>query len=254
MDKGISNVVAALIGATATIIVGIIGPYGLLQQENSALQQENTSLQQENSELQEQTAEADNGNLQLQISTLQSENAKLLESNSNLNAQIEVLKSEKKQLEEEILTLRSSSTVSVSTPAFSAGEEYDLLAVCPPYEKNNRTSIYTGNNSFSMSGQQYRSGITMRIMEDGSWFLSNLRGEYSELHFDLGHVDGSGMSDVVLMVYLDNVLYETYTVLSSELYRSVTIPVSEVSQLKMQASYDNWNGYPTVGLGNIVIK
>ena len=132
----------------------------------------------------------------------------------------------------------------------------NFMDVCTPYEMNKRTSLHAGTSSFNMSGEQYRSGITMHVMEDGSWFLSNLKGQYSELQFDLGHVDDSGMTNVMVDVYLDNVLYDSYVVSSSGLPTRITIPVTDVRQIKVYATgdWDNYGGYPTIGLGNMTIK
>ena len=129
-----------------------------------------------------------------------------------------------------------------------------LVDVCPPYEKSKRTYIHTYASPFYMGGTQYMSGITMNIMENGSWFLSNLNSEYQELEFYLGHVDKSGMSDVKLSIFCDEVLYSTYDISATDLPQLITIPVSGVNQLKVVAIYDEYEGYPTIGLGNMTIK
>ena len=130
----------------------------------------------------------------------------------------------------------------------------NFMKVSPPYEKDSNTSLYTGGNSFVMSGDQYSSGVTMWVYESNAWFLSNLKGEYSELQFDAGHVDGSGMTDVTLEIYLDDALYQSYSVSSSDLPKTITVPVTGVHQLKMVASYGEYHGTPTIGLGNMLIK
>lgn len=130
-----------------------------------------------------------------------------------------------------------------------------FMSVCEPYEKNNNTYLYTGGNSFSMSGETYREGVTMKVMENGSWFMSNLKKEYSDLQFYLGHVDGSGMTDCTIAVYLDDVLYGTYDALCEGLPQLISIPVTGVAQLKVVATYDKYEGgYATIGLGNMTIK
>lgn len=129
-----------------------------------------------------------------------------------------------------------------------------LVDVCPPYEKSQRTYIHTYSSPFYMGGTQYISGITMNIMEKGSWFLCNLNSEYQELKFYLGHVDKSGMSDVKLSIFCDEVLYFTYDISAADLPQLVTIPVNDVNQLKVVATYDEYEGYPTIGLGNMIIK
>lgn len=133
-----------------------------------------------------------------------------------------------------------------------------FMDACPPYEMNKDTTIHTGNSSFTMSGERYQSGITMEIFEHGSWFLSNLKGEYSELQFYLGHVDQSGMTNVTLTILLDDVPYMSYDISSYGLPEQITIPVANVKHLKayavMEGGLDNYAGYPTIGLGNITIK
>ena len=234
MDKGISNIIAALIGAVATIIVGIIGPYGLLQRENSALQQENTSLQQENSELQEQTAEADNSNLQSQISTLQSENAKLQESNSNLNAQIEALESEKEQLQEEIATLRNSTAFpeSDNLDKQNLEESYNLLSVCPPYE----TRLYS-SDIFKIGGISYTNSFRLFGDSFGSAYAYfNLNGEYQSLSFDIGHPDGDSSASGPCYIYLDGELVSLVEVNPNKILESYTIPLNGALQMRIEVA------------------
>ena len=129
-----------------------------------------------------------------------------------------------------------------------------FLSVCPPYQSDRRCGTHTDSDSFTMGGELYHDGITMEIFEGGSWFLANLNKQYAELSFALGHVDNTGMTDVTLTVYLDGVLYNTYTVVSSALPQQVTIPVTGVSQLRITANYNDYNGYPTIGLGNMTVK
>ena len=130
----------------------------------------------------------------------------------------------------------------------------NFMDVCAPYEMNSNTYLHTGTKSFTMSGEKYSNGITMEIYDSGSWFLSNLKGEYSELQFYLGHVDGSGMSNVTLTVLLDDVPYMSYEVSSAGLPQLITVPVTGVKQLKVFAEFGDYNGYPTIGLGNMTIK
>lgn len=129
-----------------------------------------------------------------------------------------------------------------------------FMDVCPPYEKDRKVTLYTEGKTFSMSGEQYRDGITMQIDSFGTWFLSNLKKEYTEIQFYLGHKDESGMADATLSVYLDDVLYKTYEVPSSGLPQLIKIPVSGVNQLKIMAAYKEYNGFPEIGLGNMTIR
>ncbi len=130
-----------------------------------------------------------------------------------------------------------------------------FLNVCPPYQKNDDTVLHNGESSFKMGGKTYRNGITMEVWEPGSWFLSNLNGNYNELKFNLGHVDETGMTNVELAIYLDGDYYKTYTVISSNLPTNITIPVSGINQIKVVANMtDDYAGYPTIGLGNMTIK
>ena len=227
MDNGKATIIASVIAAIATLAAAVIGLYGVtLQKENSVLQQENTSLQQENFELQEQTSDKDNDDLQMQISVLVSEISKLKENNSDLNAQVEALESEKSQLEEELSILRNSS----EKPMTGLKATDDLLSVCPPYQTSDR-QYYREQEFFKMGNITYVNGFTM---QDGAYALFNLGGQYKNLTFTLGHIDGTTMIDGVFHIYLDNELKDRIVVDCEALPNEYKLTLDNAQQMKIE--------------------
>ncbi|MBO4450579.1 MAG: NPCBM/NEW2 domain-containing protein [Clostridiales bacterium] len=132
----------------------------------------------------------------------------------------------------------------------------DFLDQCTPYEKSKYTEFYKGDKVFSMSGIKYSSGMVMPVDNNGAWFLSNLRGEYSEWTFEVGHADESYMTDCVLQIYLDDQPYQPVKISSTALSQTITVPVKGVKQIKASVAYDKdtYHGDPKVGFANMVIK
>ena len=132
----------------------------------------------------------------------------------------------------------------------------DFLDQCAPYEKSRYMERYSGDKFFSMSGIKYSTGLTLPVSENGAWFLSNLKGSYTELSFRAGHIDGSSMTDMELSVYLDDVLYQQYKLPCTQLSMAITVPVTGAKQLKVLATYDkdNYHGDPRIGFAEMKLK
>lgn len=148
-------------------------------------------------------------------------------------------------------SLDEEENTDLSTGAQNS-EPLNFIDVCPPYQMDDATKIHKDNKNFLMAGEQYKNAISMYVTSNGTWFLANLKKEYSELQFYLGHIDGSDMGDVTLDIYLDDKLYQSYDVPCSGMPQLITIPVSGVKQLKAYATKDHY--CPEIGLGNITIK
>ena len=99
--------------------------------------------------------------------------------------------------------------------------------------------------SFSMAGDIYN-GTTM---SSNSYGLYNLKGNYSELRFTFGHVDGTDPAGIE--VYLDGVLYKQYTATENDLPTIVQVPISGVQVLKLAGNYKL--GYGDAGIANPVV-
>lgn len=119
-----------------------------------------------------------------------------------------------------------------------------LLDDLEPYESKR---FIDNIGSFTMAGDTY-TGTTMSL---GSYALYNLKGNYSELRFTIGHVDRSGKT-AYLSVYLDDVLYKQYDVSQNDLPSIVQIPLSGVQVLKLESA-NNLTNDSSVGLSNPVV-
>ncbi|MCD7773465.1 MAG: NPCBM/NEW2 domain-containing protein [Ruminococcus sp.] len=128
-----------------------------------------------------------------------------------------------------------------------------LLDVCMPYSSDGFTE-YTLGETFSMGGVEYTNGFT--IYEYGN-AVFNLGGDYESVSFQLGHVDETDNVDVVVKIYCDGVLKETYKPKAENLSVKKKIDVTGVSQLKIVIEEaddnDDWWGQ-SYGFGNVIVK
>ncbi len=122
------------------------------------------------------------------------------------------------------------------------GNGISLLDDIEPYESQN---FISNIGSFSMAGDIY----TGTTMSNNSYALYNLKGNYSELRFTFGHVDGSDTAGIE--VYLDGVLYKQYTATKNDLPTIVQIPLSGVQVLKLAGNFKLSHG--TAGIANPVV-
>lgn len=142
----------------------------------------------------------------------------------------------------------------------SPGTNY-LTDVCPPYQIVGNSTAYYSNDakSFSMCGEEFANGLTHKgslFSEGGAYF--NLNGEYESMTFTLGPVDGEAWhKDIRFSIYLDDVLYETYTVSRDDYLKTITIPLDYALQMRVVVDKqgDAGSGKTTgAGMGNIIVK
>lgn len=262
MDNGKATIIASIIAAIATLAAAVIGLYGVtLQKENSALQVQNTESQSEIIELHDRISkseetvsslqetisqlrttqgqsENENSALQGQLSALQDENAKLTQElqalqdatlsdgNVALQQQISALQEENSRLKGEIEKLRGNSPL-------PAGESYDLLTVCPPYE----TRRYTAPDNTVIMGTKYKHGFYLAsryFMGQDSYAYFNLNEQYKTMEFDVGHVDASDMHSATLTIYLDGETEEPFALKPNMILTHFEIPVSGIRQVRIE--------------------
>ena len=129
-----------------------------------------------------------------------------------------------------------------------------FLDNCKPYETSYHYKEYINGEVFKMSGQDKTNGFT--IMGYGNYVLSNTNAEYSELSFEVGHVDGSAMNDAKLSIYLDGEFYNAYDIKAEALPIDIVVPLNNIKQVKLlvddgctTAMYST-----TIGFSNMIIK
>ncbi len=119
-----------------------------------------------------------------------------------------------------------------------------LMDVCSPY----KGIWYSLKDSFIMSGQTYKYGFTMG--DEGNLYF-NLGGKYEWIEFDVGHEDGSGMSDLNIHVYLDGELAETIRGIATEPPRHISFPLDNANEMRIELEYADYN--PGYGFANIMV-
>lgn len=125
------------------------------------------------------------------------------------------------------------------------GVKQYLLSVCPPYQSEN----FDVQTTITMAGNKYANCATF----GGGWALFNLNGEYDTLSFDLGHLDGTGMGQGTLNIYLDGELTFSTEIDPEDMPQHYDIPLHNALQMKIEGNSGSysWNHY--YGLGNIEV-
>lgn len=123
-----------------------------------------------------------------------------------------------------------------------------LLAVCPPYE----SSGYEERASITMAGTQYINCFVLDAGYNEAYAIYNLNGKYTTLEFDMGHIDGTQMSNVTFEIYLDGRPVKTIDATAEGLPLHYTIQLDGAKQMKINST--GWfGGYPEYGFANAVL-
>ena len=123
-----------------------------------------------------------------------------------------------------------------------------LLAVCPPYE----SSGYEERASITMAGTQYTNCFVLDAGYNEAYAIYNLNGKYTTLEFDMGHIDGTQMSNVTFEIYLDGRPVKTIDATAEGLPLHYTIQLDGAKQMKINST--GWfGGYPEYGFVNAVL-
>lgn len=128
-----------------------------------------------------------------------------------------------------------------------------LMEVCPPYEYDYTYEEFLAQDgeSFTMGGEKFSNGF--HVYGSEGIVLFNLNGQYSQINFTVGHIDGSKMSGQTAAFYVDGRLVEEIHVDAEELPKEISIPVSYGLQLKIVTSNDE-PGLSEIGFGNITVR
>lgn len=132
-----------------------------------------------------------------------------------------------------------------------------LVDVCPPYQTSEYADceIYHSTKAefFKMGGKDYSNGFTMESFFSDCFALVNLNGEYSSLTMDVGHVDGSSMTDKVIGVYLDGEFSQNIEVTGDMIVKNIKIPLHNALQVKFTMEMDHNRG-GTYGIANAILE
>ncbi|MCD8048597.1 MAG: copper amine oxidase N-terminal domain-containing protein [Clostridia bacterium] len=135
-----------------------------------------------------------------------------------------------------------------------------LMDVCPPYETKYYEAYTMKTKGFSMAGEEYTNGFTIRPEwpgEGGGYAIFNLNSKYSAVEFTVGHVDGSSMYETTVYCFLDGELIKKFEVDPEALPKTISLPVTYGLQLKIVVQHsdeDEWDYDTCVGFGNITVR
>lgn len=131
----------------------------------------------------------------------------------------------------------------------------NFIEVCSPYEKQGYEEYLEGE-FFLMSGKKRTNGFVLNGYAGTGLILSNLDGKYANMNLDIGHVDGSGLSDVTVSIYLDNKLYKIFDVKPDKLAINISLSVKNKKQIKITVDDGSLSAIANakVGFANIKIK
>ena len=118
------------------------------------------------------------------------------------------------------------------------GVKQYLNTVCPPYQSDG----YKTPTTVEMAGQKYANVIQFSDYwtSGGGWALYNLNGQYDTLRFTVGHVDGAGMEEATLNIYLDNELSFSLDLDPNGLPQEVEVPLHNALQMKIEMTKNNF--------------
>lgn len=140
------------------------------------------------------------------------------------------------------------------------GQNNYLVDVCPAYSTSGGVTTYRSaeGKSFSMAGQKYSNGFTMRDFMEDQYILCNLNGKYDSMTLTVGHKDGSrdDADGNQLTFVVDGQAVMNLTINGMDMPKEVTVPLNYGLQLKILYN-GAWamNGTSSdVGLANIVLS
>ena len=108
-----------------------------------------------------------------------------------------------------------------------------LNTVCPPYQ----SEYYSTPATIDMAGKKYSNVIFLNddwTYYRSGWALYNLNGQYDTLSFTVGHVDGYGMSESTLNIYLDGEVALSMDLEANDLPKRVELPLHNALQMKIE--------------------
>lgn len=170
---------------------------------------------------------------------------------SQIIAEADELVSEKKYdeaiecISDALKIIPNSTVLAQKKDAVIASEPQPLMNILSPYESrayNEKVS----SDFMEMGGNKYYNGFTLGY---NGYAFFNLDAKYTEIIGMIGHIDGSGNDDMTLTITGDGVLIKTIEIGSNDLPDDLSIPVTGVKQLKIEASRSN----ATVGFADLTI-
>lgn len=159
-------------------------------------------------------------------------------------------------VEEAQKIVKNNSALSEQIENINNQRPKNFMEVCKPYDNTAlKYNEYLADvlEGFMMAGEERKNGFTVSGNYHGKYYvLSNLNGKYKELEFDVGHVDGSDMDNVKLIIYLDDVQVNTYEINADMYPLHISLNLEGKKQIKF--FIDNYGYSPKTGFADMTIK
>lgn len=126
---------------------------------------------------------------------------------------------------------------------FAASEKNsNMLTECIPYYLEDSTI----EDKVVIGGVTYNDALKVSLDSDSHMrrIGFNLQNKYSDLSFEIGHIDGTGTANgnIVLGIYKDGELFESYDLFVNDLAKKISCDVVGVSQFEIVITYDYYTG------------
>lgn len=114
-----------------------------------------------------------------------------------------------------------------------------------------QTYLPSDGASFSMGNGTYTNGFTIGETGHGGFVLFDLHGEYAKINFKVGRINGGGMHNAVLKVYLNGEYVEEYSLDAQSPPIPLEINLNYANSLKLEIAGVYWCEY---GFADVILS
>ena len=126
-------------------------------------------------------------------------------------------------------------------------ESAKLLDICPEPVVSNIYTVKVLSEAIKMSSEQYYEGFYINSSYgDEEYAIFNIKGEYNNLKFLVGHIDSTGMYTGTLKIYLSDDTgkfnkspVKTITINPEDLPQEINIELNYAKQIKFEMTTNN---------------
>lgn len=286
-----TKIIVATISAIAVVLAGGSVGFSAINNNNNSLvvniNGEEVSVDKSNTE----DLQNEINNLEEQKKSLENDNISLKETNSKLTMEIEKsinadLKSVKLVVDGVDAGINSTDSVAVinnkyyyssdfvnglidnkdlsldedNKTVYLGDKKYEsakLLDVCPTPVVSDDYKVKLLTESINMSSEAYYEGFSMVSYGDNEYAVFNVKGNYKNLNFLVGHIDGTNMVSGILKIYISDengkftkTPVKTISVNPDELPQEINVELNFAKQIKFELSVKNFDSC-NLGLVNL---
>lgn len=152
-------------------------------------------------------------------------------------------------LNEALQVIPNSTSLAQKVGNVNNSKPQIFMNILQPYEKRGYSEKSSGY-FMEMGRVKYTNGFQLGTSLEKSYAIFNLNGQYSKISGIIGHVDGSGANDKVVLISCDGLLVATIEIGALDLPKEFTIDVTGIKQLKFERS----SGTTQTGFAEMTIQ